>query len=75
MSVVREKVELMPPETLLAFEARWPRHNGAKEERIRRELGVTPARFYQLLSRAVSSVEGIAFDPITARRVRERATR
>lgn len=57
---------------LLAFESRWPRHSGSKEEQIRRELGITPARFYQLLHRAARSVEGIAADPITARRVRER---
>ncbi|HWV49287.1 MAG TPA: DUF3263 domain-containing protein [Microbacterium sp.] len=64
----------MPPETLLAFEARWPRHNGTKEEAIRRELGVTPARFYQLLSRAARELAGMRADSITARRVRERET-
>ncbi|WP_460795979.1 DUF3263 domain-containing protein [Microbacterium sp. GXF0217] len=63
----------MPPETLLAFEARWPRHNGMKEEAIRHELGVTPARVYQLLGRAAHSPDGVRSDPITARRVRERS--
>ena len=63
----------MPPETLLAFEASWPRHNGPKEERIPRELGVTSARFYQLLNRAARSLEGVAADPIMARRVQDRA--
>ena len=52
MSVVRERLLLMCPEALLAFEARWPRHSGSKELAIRAKLGVTPARFYQLLSRA-----------------------
>lgn len=65
----------MLPETLLAFEARWPRHNGTKDLAIRRELGITPARYYTLLGRAAKTVEGIAADPITARRVRERVAR
>lgn len=54
---------------LLDFESRWPAHSGAKEEVIRGELRVTPARFYQLLARAASSVEGQAYDPVTAHRV------
>lgn len=64
----------MSAEVLLAFEARWPRHSGQKEEMIRRELGVTPARFYQLLIRASSTVEGIAAYPMTARSVRDRGS-
>lgn len=62
----------MLPETLLAFERVHPRHDGGKEEKIRAELGVTPARYYVLLARAARSIGGMAADPITARRVRER---
>ncbi|WP_144795677.1 DUF3263 domain-containing protein [Microbacterium paludicola] len=62
----------MLPEHLLAFEQRWPRHTPQKDRAIRTELGVTPARFYQLLHRAAASPRGIAADPITARRVRAR---
>lgn len=65
----------MKPEALLAFERTHPRHDGTKEETIREELGLTPARYYVLLSRAARSVEGMAADAITARRVRERARR
>jgi hypothetical protein len=36
---------------------------------IRRELGVTPARYCQLLMRAAVSIEGQAHDPITAHRI------
>lgn len=61
------------PARLLDFEAAHPRHTGAKENAIRAELRVTPARFYQLLERAARSRDGIAHDPFTARRVRERA--
>jgi len=56
---------------LLDFEAEHPRHTGAKEVAIRVELGVTPARFYQLLDRAASSLEGQWHDPMTARRLRD----
>lgn len=62
----------MTPQTLLAFEQKWPRHNGTKDLAIRSELGITPARFYQLLGRAAKTVEGIASDPIAARIVRAR---
>lgn len=68
-------VEGMSPQILLTFEQRWPRHNGHKEETIRRQLGVTPARYYQLLHRAAQSHEGIASHPITARRAREKVAR
>lgn len=71
MSVARSRIETVTPETLIAFEARWPRHTPDKDERIRRELGITPTRYYQLLHRAVKSPEGITADPITARSVRE----
>ncbi|MBN8423603.1 DUF3263 domain-containing protein [Microbacterium esteraromaticum] len=55
---------------LLAFERTRPRHDGTKEEAIRAEFGITPARYYIFLTRAAGSLEGLAADPITARRVR-----
>ena len=65
----------MLPDALLAFERSHPRHNGTKEETIRAELGLTPARYYVLLGRAARSLEGMRADPITARRVREMGER
>lgn len=62
----------MTPADLIRFEASWPRHDGNKELRIRAELGITPARYYQLLARASRMIDGMRSDPITARRVRER---
>lgn len=63
----------MPPgdvATLLDFESRWPHpRRGEKDLAIERELGMRPARFYQLLHRAARSHEGQAHDPITAHRV------
>ncbi len=54
---------------LLDFAARHPRVRGEVEERIRRELGVTPARYCQLLHRAAATMEGQAHDPVTAHRI------
>lgn len=70
MSVARWSIATMTPADLLMFERTHPRHNGTKEETIRAKLGLTPARYYVLLSRAARSLDGIAADPITARRVR-----
>lgn len=53
---------------LLDFESAWPRHSHAKELAIRAR-GLTPARYYVLLRRAASSLEGQAHDAITAHRV------
>lgn len=63
--------EMLSPAELLAFEARWPRPSGIKDEAIRREFGVTPVRYYVLMMRAAESADGIAADPFTARRVRD----
>ena len=54
---------------LLDFAARHPKVWGDVEERIRRELGVTPARYCQLLHRAAATMEGQAHDPVTAHRI------
>ncbi|MFJ4017748.1 DUF3263 domain-containing protein [Microbacterium sp. NPDC090014] len=59
----------MTPADILAFEAANPHHTPTRAERIRRELGITPIRYFVLLKRAASSAEGIAADAITARRV------
>lgn len=53
---------------LLTLEAQHPGHTPAKYEAIRR-LGLTEARFYQLLGRAAASMEGQAYDAVTAHRV------
>lgn len=55
---------------LLAFEHAHPGHPPGKETLIIRELGISAPRYYQLLHRAARSLEGVAADPITARRVR-----
>ena len=72
-----------PPEPLgeqerivLAFERRWWRHAGAKEEAIRREFGVGPTAYYQLLSQLIDDPAAIAYDPMLVKRLqRQRAAR
>jgi len=54
---------------LLDFAAAHPDIRGEVDGMIRRELGVTPARYSQLLVRAAASVEGQAHDAVTAHRV------
>lgn len=55
---------------LLDFEARWGRHGAAKEEAVRSELALTPARYYQLLGRLVDDAEALAYDPMLVHRLR-----
>jgi Protein of unknown function (DUF3263) len=78
----------IPPETtiggalderersVLAFERQWWRHAGAKEEAIRREFGIGPTAYYQLLSRLIDDPAAIAYDPMLVKRLqRQRASR
>ncbi|MDQ4214445.1 DUF3263 domain-containing protein [Microbacterium sp. ASV81] len=55
---------------VLAFEARWPGHSSAKEQAIRGELELTPARYYQLLGRVIDSEAALVEDPMLVRRLR-----
>ncbi|MDY0910841.1 DUF3263 domain-containing protein [Microbacterium sp. CFBP9034] len=55
---------------LLSFEGEWRRHAGAKEEAIRAELGMSPARYYQLLGRLIDTPEAQAHDPMLVKRLR-----
>ena len=64
----------MSPTEALAFEAAHPENTPTKRVEIL-QLGLTEPRYYTLLTRAASSLEGIAADPITARLVRQRAQR
>lgn len=55
---------------ILAFEAAWGAHGGAKEEAIRTELDLTPARYYQLLGRLIDTEAALASDPLLVGRLR-----
>ena len=61
---------------LLAFERRWWQHAGAKEEAIRRELGLRPADYYQALSRLLDDPAALDAEPALIDQLRRlRATR
>ncbi|MFJ6680057.1 DUF3263 domain-containing protein [Microbacterium sp. NPDC091382] len=55
---------------ILDFEALWHGHSGAKEEALRAELSLTPARYYQLLGRILDSPDAVAHDPVLVHRLR-----
>jgi len=55
---------------ILALETVWPRHGGAKEEAIRTQLGMSSARYYQLLGRLLESEAALEYDPMLVRRLR-----
>ena len=55
---------------ILALEAAWPRHTGFKEEAIRTSLGMSPARYYQLLDRLIETEQALEHDPLRVRRLR-----
>jgi hypothetical protein len=55
---------------ILAFEGEWVRHVGAKEEAIRSDLGISPARYYQLLGRLIDSTEAQQHDAMLVKRLR-----
>lgn len=55
---------------MLDFESRWNAHDGAKEEAIRRDLELAPARYYQLLGRVIDSADAAAYDAMLVHRLR-----
>ncbi|WP_449408800.1 DUF3263 domain-containing protein [Microbacterium maritypicum] len=55
---------------ILALETAWPRHGGAKEEVIRAQLGMSAARYYQLLGRLIESEDALQYDPLLIGRLR-----
>jgi hypothetical protein len=55
---------------ILDFEVQWRRHGSAKEEAIRRQLGMSPGRYYQLLTRLIDTTEAQEYDPMLVKRLR-----
>lgn len=60
------------PLELLDFEDDWPKWSGRKNEEIRARFGVPPARYFQLLHRAIDDVEVLSARPMLVRRLRRR---
>ncbi len=60
---------------VLDFERSWWTQAGPKEAAIRERLDLSPARYYQVLSRLLESDEAVAYDPLVVRRLRRRRDR
>lgn len=56
-------------ERILTFERGSWRHAGAKEEAIRSQLGLSTARYYQLLNAVIDAPAAVRFDPMLVRRL------
>lgn len=55
---------------ILDFEHDRLRHVGAKEEAIRLQFGISPARYYQLLNALIDSPAALIHDPMLVKRLR-----
>lgn len=60
---------------LLDFERRHEKHTSRKEVLILDELGIKPARYYQLLLHAARSIEAWEIDPMLCDRILSRSAR
>lgn len=57
---------------ILAFECGWWGEPGLKIERIRKDLGMSPSRYYKRLAELIDSRDAMAHDPLLIRRLRRR---
>ena len=61
---------------ILAFEQRWWKHAGAKEQAIRETFDLSATRYYQLLNALLDNPAALATEPVLVGRLRRlRATR
>ena len=59
---------------ILAFERRWWRHAGAKEQAIRDAFGFSATRYYQLLNAVLDNPAALAAEPMLVGRLRRLRT-
>jgi hypothetical protein len=61
---------------ILAFESKWWKHAGSKEQAIRDEFDLSATRYYQLLNGVLDNPAALAHDPVLVGRLRRiRSTR
>lgn len=61
---------------ILAFEAKWWRHAGSKEQAIRDTFELSSTRYYQLLNALLDNAAALEHDPVLVGRLRRlRSTR
>jgi hypothetical protein len=63
-------------EQILAFERRWWKHAGAKEQAIRETFGLSATRYYRVLNGLLDDPAALKRDPVLVGRLRRlRASR
>ena len=55
---------------ILAFEKRWWRAAGEKEQAIRDTFDITAVRYYQILTRLLDDWDALAAEPALVKRLR-----
>jgi hypothetical protein len=61
---------------ILAFESKWWKHAGSKEQAIRDEFDLSATRYYQILNGLLDNPAALAHDPVLVGRLRRiRSTR
>jgi len=61
---------------ILAFEGKWWKYAGAKEQAVRELFAMSATRYYQVLNALIDRPEALAADPLLVRRLRRlRASR
>lgn len=55
---------------MLDFERTWWSEPGPKGAAIQARIGLSPARYYQLLAELIASPDAEAYDPLVVRRLR-----
>ncbi len=56
---------------ILDFERTWWSEPGSKAAGIQARIGLSPARYYQVLATLIGSAEAEAYDPLVVRRLRK----
>lgn len=57
-------------QAMLSIEKRWYRTQAAKEQAIADEMGMSPVRYYQLLTALLDNPEALAAEPVLVKRLR-----
>ncbi len=55
---------------ILDFERDWWKGTARKEVAVRERFGISAARYYQVLNRAIDLPEALQYDPMLVRRLR-----
>jgi hypothetical protein len=59
---------------ILDLERTWWLQPGPKAAAIQARIGLSPARYYQLLAGLIGSADAAAYDPLVVRRLRKMRT-